>query len=159
MSEAQLRAMIDLVSEAAERRFKECGYVAPVWYAITADGEQLAMTPPTPDKDFNAVLIRAAFEAADVVRYVFIDEAWTLSKPIGDLDLEKVEREGLSKHPDRVEVVLITGEDIDAGQIMGHRAIIRPKGGKPHLGPLVMDNYTRSEGRMVGLLPAHGARN
>ena len=107
-------------------------------------------------------MIGALFDLADVVRYVFIDEAWTLKRMIRPDEEEKIYREGLSKHPERVEVVMIQGEDRDYGQIAAHRNIIRPAKGKPYLGPLQTlgdlpfvphGAAVQSEGRMVGLLP------
>jgi hypothetical protein len=74
---------------------------------------------------------------------------------------------GLSEHPDRVEVVQIQGEEHEYGRIIASRAIIRPRIGRPHLGPLEMvndlpfiprDAVVQSEGRMVGMLPVRGTR-
>jgi hypothetical protein len=90
-----------------------------------------------------------------VVRYVYFAEAWTLhsNKLVDDEELDRMMRKGLRNHPDRVEVVMFTAEDNEAGLISGHRKIIRDNG-RPHLGPLEMlPSGTISEGRMVGVLP------
>jgi hypothetical protein len=65
--------------------------------------------------------------------------------------------EGISEHPNRVEVVLFHCEDADAGVFEAHRPIIRKNRRKPTLGPLkytvTPDDGGGAEGRMVGLLP------
>jgi hypothetical protein len=64
----------------------------------------------------------------------------------------------LADHPDRVEIVILSGEDETAGWCTARRVIIRPQHGKPYLGPLEIDVFEVSEGRMVGLLPQRGTR-
>jgi hypothetical protein len=53
---------------------------------------------------------------------------------------------------------MFSGED-HAGELLGKRRIERPAKGKPYLGPLEVEEYKTSEGRMVGMLPQRGARN
>jgi hypothetical protein len=53
---------------------------------------------------------------------------------------------------------MFQAEDNEAGLITGHREIVRPKNGKPYLGPLqMMPSGMQSEGRLVGLLPRKGS--
>jgi hypothetical protein len=166
MSEKQLRDLITFASEFCDRQFAAKGVIYPRWHAVTSSGEQFYETSPLLDKDLAVAMIRALFDLRDVVRYVFIDEAWTLSRMVQPGEEAKVQREGLSKHPDRVEVVMISGEDRECGQLMLHRNIIRPAKGKPYLGPLLSldelpfmpqgGHVDQSEGRMVGLLPKRG---
>jgi hypothetical protein len=158
MSEQQLLDLVEMISNAADSEFAARGAVPATWVAVTAAGEKMVQRPPTDDKDFNAALMRALFEAADVVRYVYVDEAWTLTSTSKEA-IARASREGLADHPDRREVLMITGEDRDAGQVMTHRDILRPKRGKAHLGPLVRDDFPQSEGRMVGLLRPAGRAN
>jgi hypothetical protein len=168
MSERELRRMFDQASAFCERRFAQTGEIAPMWQAITSDGDVLIEPHPTfLSKDNAAALIRALFDLRDVVRYVYVGEAWTLNRMIKPEEQEKIFREGISEHPDRVEVVQIQGEDRECGQLIGARDIIRPEGRKPYLGPMVMVNdlphiprgaTIQSEGRMVGMLPVRGMR-
>jgi hypothetical protein len=167
MSEKQLRELIAFTSGQCDKIFARTGVIYPMWHAITSAGESFIETPRFDDKDVAVAMIRALFDLKDVVRYVFIDEAWTLHRMIQPDEEEKIWREGLSKHPDRVEVVMIQGEDRDYGQIVAQRAIIRPAKGRAYLGPLqTLDDlpfmpagaHVQSEGRMVGLLPVRGTR-
>jgi hypothetical protein len=158
MSEQQLLDLIELVSKAAAREFAARGAIPATWIAITAAGERVVQPPLSQDKDKNVALLRTFFEIADVVRYVYTDEAWTLTTT-DRAEIARVHHTGLADHPDRKEVLMITGEDRDAGQVMTHRDIIRPKRGKAYLGPLVRDAFPQSEGRMVGLLRPAGRAN
>jgi hypothetical protein len=168
MSEKDLREMIELASKASELSFKQTGMVAPTWYAIAAGGDLFELPPPHPNKDLALVMVRAFFEIRDVVRYVFVDEAWTILRRVDDSELASIVDQGVAAHPDRVEVVAIMGEDRDAGLLAAHRRIMRPSGKRPYLAPLEMvvdlphvpEGATfQSSGRMVGLLPARGTRH
>ncbi len=169
MSEKELRRMFDRASQFCEAHFATRGEIAPMWHAVTSEGETIIEPHPILlGKDIAMVLIRAFFDAKDVVRYVYIGEAWTLRELIESEEVEAIMRDGIESHPDRVEVVQLQGEDDECGQIMGQRRIIRPESGRPYLGPLEMiadlpsipdgARLSQSEGRMVGVLPARGAR-
>jgi hypothetical protein len=159
MSEQQLRALIDNASMFAEQVIAARGEVAPIWHMITSDGEEMIeLTPPVHDKDTAIGLIRALMAMANVVRYIHLCEAWMLddrkNRRYSDAEIRKIAEEGLSEHPDRMEVVIFQAEDHEAGMISGHRRIIRNKGDHPRLGPLeLLPRGTESEGRFVGLLP------
>jgi hypothetical protein len=168
VSEQELRDMIALASKGCELSFNETGIVAPTWYAIASAGELVELTPPHPNKNLAIVMVRAFFELHGVVRYVFVDEAWSLQSKSDSNDLAVIKKHGVAGHPDRVEVVLITGEDRDAGLLAAHRRIIRPPGRRPYLAPLEMladpQNTPRgatfkTDGRMTGLLPVRGTRH
>ncbi|RXG91607.1 hypothetical protein [Bradyrhizobium zhanjiangense] len=168
MSERQLRKMIDLASDFCDRTFDVKGEIAPSWHAITATGDRIIEPHPMFfGKDLAAALIRALFDLRDVVRYVYVGEAWTLNRIIRPEEQEEIFRKGISEHPDRVEVVQIQGEDSQYGQIIAARNIIRPEGRKPYLGPLQFVNdlpfipqgaAVQSSGRLVGMLPVRGTR-
>jgi hypothetical protein len=168
MSEQDLRGMIDYASKFCERQFAKKGVISPMWHAVMSSGEWMYLPGPRVSKDLAVALIRATFETNDVVRYVFIDEAWTLvKKDIGKDELAQIDAHGLRDHPGRVEVVMISAEDCDTGMFMAQRRIIRPARGRPYLDKLEMmiDPTTRdddgafsSEGRMTGLLPKRGTR-
>ncbi|WP_338822091.1 hypothetical protein WDM22_38390 [Bradyrhizobium septentrionale] len=139
-----------------------------MWHAVTSEGETIIeQHPGYLGKDVAMVLIRAFFDAKDVVRCVYIGEAWTLKEMIKPEEADAIIRDGLENHPDRVEVVQLQGEDHECGQIMGQRKIIRPESGRPYLGPLQMiidlpfmpaGAHVQSDGRMVGILPVRGMR-
>jgi hypothetical protein len=162
MSEKDLREMIAIASDACDVAFRKTGMVTPLWFAISASGEQFDVEPPSfLDKDTCVALVRAFFCVKDVVRYIFVDEAWTIERTINDkAELDLIYRHGVASHPDRVEVVVIQGEDRDCGQLVAHRRIMRPANRQPYLAPLKMMIDLRaggqSEGRMVGMLPPRG---
>ena len=167
MSEKELRKMIDHASAFCERHFAAKGEIAPMWHFINAKGEQFIEPHPPFDKDTSMALIRALFDLNDVVRYIYMGEAWTLDRMIKTDEMDEIRRTGLASHPDRCEIVQLQGEDSECGQLMGQRKIIRPKAGRPYLAPLQMTTdlpfiptgaHVESSGRMVGVLPVQGTR-
>jgi hypothetical protein len=154
-----LRELIEVASGAAEKTFRATGSFPPTWHMITADGESLFSGPISRDKDVQVAMIKTLMIIRNVVRYVFIDEAWILErKEIDRAEIDRAYQAGLKNHPDRKEILMFSAEDQSAGMVTAHRDIIRAPGRKARLGPLVIDNFTESEGRMVGLLPALGTR-
>lgn len=153
-----LRRMIERASDFVDKRFRQTGQIARTYHAITADGDQLVTPALDDDKDADAILIRALFAMRKVVRYIVIDEAWILDRKHGPIpppaEMEWIARHGLRNHPDRREVVMISGEDIHGARLIGERFILRPEHGRATLSPLRIIDMTegRSEGRMVGLL-------
>lgn len=160
MSEMDLRQMIESASGWAEKQFARKGEVLPMWHAMKSNGEHIIIPAPPTDKDTSATIMRALFELHDVVRCLFIDEAWVFDGVgKGHEENERVmkwikEHDGISGFPGRVEVVTFAGEDEAAGSMQAHRRIIRGQG-KPRLAPLAYLDMTgvRSEGRLVGMLP------
>jgi hypothetical protein len=155
-----LHKLIEHASQATEKIFNMKGEVLPMWHCINVAGEEFVMPPPSPDKDVAVVLIRVFFELHHIVRYVYIDEAWTVALGNPDtskLELDDVMKHGVRNHPDRQEVVLFSAED-DTGMLTASRTIIRPKHGRPKLGPLqfMPTEANQLEGRMVGLLTQRG---
>jgi hypothetical protein len=153
-----LRSLIEFASAQAEKLFRRQGSLLPMYHAIKTSGETVILPMPDPDKDVGVAMIKAWFLLNDIDRYVFMDEAWILdTRPSGgtpEIDMEKIAREGLRKHPDRRECVHFSAEN-RRGEIMtGIRFILRPEHGKATLSPLRVEDMTggTSEGRMVGLL-------
>jgi hypothetical protein len=159
MTTDNLLNLIEVASTAAERIFKHRGELLPMYHCIDADGrEHLVPMPPGHNKDQAVAIMRAYFELHHIVRYVFMDEAWTLVLAPGEVNVETVMRNGITAdYHDRIEVIIFSGED-EIGLITAQRKIRRPAKGKPTLGPLeIMSNRSdRYEGRMVGLLPRKG---
>lgn len=168
MSEKDLRAMLDFASGFCERMFAKKGEVAPMWHAVKRNGEQFVEPHPQQlGKDLASAMIRAQFNLLDVVRYIYIGEAWTVDKQVSEQALQEevlaYARQGrLHEHPDRIEIVQLQGEDYECGQIMGQRVIKRPSNGKPYLAALEIlvqpGDGVQSQGRMVGMLPVRGTK-
>jgi len=161
--------MLAYASDFCERRFERDGAIEPMWHAVTASGESF-IERATPDFDGPEALatIHALFDLRDVIRYVFMYEAWTLARPLPAGEMDLASRHGLAAHPERVEVVVLQGESRECGQIVAHRRIIRPTGRKPYLGEfetmekvmhLPRGAAIQFQGRMVGLLPVRGTRH
>lgn len=162
MSERMLREMITSASQTCEETFAEEHEIKPMFHAFTADGNYIVLSPPFEDKDLDMAMIREMFKIQDVVRYVFMVEAWTLSRTLSIDEAEETGKRSICDHPERVEIVMIQAEDHEAGEIGAIRPIIRPVNTDPYLGPLeiVMEPGKGEirKGRMVGLLPVRGTK-
>jgi hypothetical protein len=158
MSKQQLLQLFNFVSGFADKTFARTGTVAPMWHAVSEDGEHFVTASPLADKDQSIALIRSLFELRNVVRYIFIAEAWITKHPLDEKAVEQVLEVGVANYQDRVEIVMIMGEDYECEQITGQRRIIRPLKGKPRLGPLKITTPTQLAGRMTSLLPARGTK-
>jgi hypothetical protein len=157
---AKLHALIEFASEQISKLFKNTGKVLPMYHAVTADGQTLILNAPHKDKDISVGMIKIAFAKLNVERYVFMDEAWILdtqNRVPGPDEWKRIERDGLSEHPDRREILMLTAEDRHGNIITAHRYILRPEHGKAKLSPLEIRDMTEghSVGRMVGLLRPH----
>lgn len=169
MSDQQLRHMLACASTFCELRFANAGAIDPIWHAVTSSGESF-IEPARADFDTaeSLALVHMLFELRDVVRYMFVHQAWTLARTVPAAEMDRISRHGLAEHPDRVEVVMLQGEDHDCGQIVAQRRIIRPARRQPYLGPLeTMEDVMHLppgaaiafQGRLVGLLPVRGTRH
>lgn len=154
--------LLATVSRLVEKAFRRDAFIVPVWFALTRDGRRLIVPPPVPytdvaAKDLAAVMVRAFFEIEHVVSYVYAAESWIVDKPECLSDTDKIQSEGIARHPARREVVVFMSEAESSGLSMSVRDIIRPKKGKPRLGPLVVqDGWDRADGRFSSLLPTRG---
>src|SRR4051812_11692741 len=112
-----LRDLIEHASRFCDSAMRIHGNVAPIWHMITADGEEIVeLSPPIDDKDVSVMMIRILFELRNVVRYVYFAEAWMLAVTGKPSDEERARwSEGLSNHPDRIEVVTFQAEDENCG--------------------------------------------
>ena len=156
---SDLQWLLEHASEFAATTFAKRGRVEPMWIAIS-DIARFVMTADSDDKDANVAAIKKFFAKERVKLYVFMDEAWMVDRtksgpPISSTEFSDMDRKGLKDHPDRREIVALSGED---GQriALGMRYILRPEHGKPSLTPLTFEFGESGElgGRMVGLLPA-----
>jgi hypothetical protein len=142
--------LIKCASDFAEQRIAEHGQINPFWHVVTAHDEQMIVPPMSDDKDEATALMRVLLEVVDAKLCMFVTEAWQIEvateEAIPSTDYQR------SQHPSRKEVVMFQVEDSN-GEITGHRDIIRDNKGKPRLGPLQIERYQMSRGRMVGMLP------
>lgn len=159
-----LRGFIDHASHSIDHIWRINPIVRPMWHAITRDGDELIFPPPADDKDNAVVMVRALFELRDVVRYVFIDEAWIVAAFGKDATPEQLQRvrdaaiTGATASPHREEIVMFAAEDEAEGTLMARRGIIRPSHGRATLGPLQYDPRGGAlVGRFLGLIPRKSA--
>jgi hypothetical protein len=145
-----------------EKQFHDVGRIEPLWIATDQKGNQVVVPPPVPfvneaAKDYAVMVVRALFAFTGVTRYCFITESWLLTNDAG-IDLDATQRDGISEHPDRKEVVIFTAESEVSGLVLAWRPIIRPSRGKAKLGPLVIEQRDGMtvEGRMSSMLPRRG---
>jgi hypothetical protein len=130
-------------SNVADQMFSEGGEVRMFWLADGPDGPSVITSDGVDDtnKDALARQVRAIFRERNVMRYVYVAEAWSANgincRP--------------SEHPLRREVVFIQGED-GSKQLVAIRDIVRPEGGKPYLAELKIERAGAMEGRLAGLL-------
>jgi hypothetical protein len=151
-SPGTLRDLIEWAANQIDKRFKHVGRVLPMWHAETAS-ETLVIAATFQHKDATTAALTELFRDERVLRYLFIDEAWVVKQDTGidPADLKRMRKVGISEHPDRQEIVMISGEDAN-GTMTATREIIRPAKGKARLGPLSIDTYTSMESRFGGML-------
>ena len=148
-----LRGLIEFAAGQMERRFKNVGRINPMWHAETAS-ETLIIAATFADKNATTAALTELFREQNVVRYLFIDEAWIVQRDVtgfSPAEIERMRETGVSNHPDRQEVVMISGEDRN-GMQTATCEIIRPAKGKARLGPLAIDTFTSMESRFAGML-------
>ena len=152
-----LRGFVEHASNTLEKVFVKTGIINPMFHVIQRNGKEFALPGNlSDDKDMMCAIARKAFEMCDVVRYLYVDEAWIVEAigPEAERIVRETVRMGARNHPLRKEVIMLSAEDEDEGQLLARRLIIRPATGPAYLGPLEIDTETvQSEGRFVGLLP------
>ena len=155
-----LKTLIEFASTQAEKLFrKQGGVIYPLYHCIKPNGESAILSPPgVGDKNLDVAMVKAWMQINDISTVCFMDEAYILDtrKNSGgpEIDMERVNREGIRNHPDRREVVMFSAENRDGEMLTARRFILRPEIGRPTLAPLVIDDMAelKSSGRMVGLL-------
>jgi hypothetical protein len=151
-----LKDFIEKASENASQIFNRTGQILPMVHAVTRNGDHVIMQMPPGDKDTSIATVRAWFVLNDVVRYVFIDEAWILeTADESTIKALQTAKRSVSQHPQRKEILLLSGEDEKEGHLQIRRYIIRGKG-KPQLGPVEISQLPYMAGRLAGLLPQRG---
>jgi hypothetical protein len=145
---------VKIAADLSRRIFDQVKSLQPMIHAITKDDEHLIAAVPQvggddDEKDAAAVGLHAFLKEKNVVQYVLLTEAWVLTLPAGtniggDLPRPK-------DHPDRVEVITLSGETKDRA-IHGMITITRDANGNPTLGELETWDGGMSTGRLTGLL-------
>jgi len=158
MMTPELRKMMEFAGEQSAKLFQRDGQLQRIYHMVRRNGDTVVMPAPPGDKDTSTALVRAFMELSEVVRYIVMDEAWTLDtseRLVSSTELKRIKLEGVSQHPDRREAIMIVGED-ETGFYTARRYILRPEHGKPKLTPFQFDESHPGgqwEGRMIGLLP------
>lgn len=146
-----LQEVVDGLSQLAEKVFNEDGAVHMIWILET-EPHMLGIAGPYPeDKNELVEGLKYAIEQTNAQAIFMMCEAWTVQVGQHELDLPGPPP---SERPDRIEVVVIQGENAE-GTIMARRPIIRPKDGKPSLGPVeilktAQDIGITAQGRFQG---------
>lgn len=152
-----LREWIENISHLIEHIFNMQEGLVGMYHMVDKDGRELmVMAPMGESKDAAIAAMRQFMRENNIVRYAYMDEAWTVRVAEAEgksLKQWLMEGHSASDHPQRVEIVVITAEDAKEGELTAHRDILRSAGRKPRLGPLVMIPSVHSVGRMVGMLP------
>ena len=152
-----LEDLMRMLSRACDDFMAKFERVAPMYHIVCRSGFHLILDSMPDDKDETVAKVRFLLKAADAVAYAFCDEAWIAEygpDEVKDMVPDVLPRD----RPNREEIVLIQAESEREGERTGSRKIIRDKDGKPTLGPLDIQRYDQSVGRMVGLLPQRGPR-
>jgi hypothetical protein len=145
--------------EFCRKIFDECGEVQPMWVGQSNDNELYpisAVFGSPEEKEEIGETLRAIFKRFDVIRYVSMLDSWMV---ISEKD-KYVPGTRPSEHPDRIEVILITGEDGE-NEIFGYFRIIRgEEGEKPRLSEFKRNNGSgfMSLGTFSALLPRQNNR-
>jgi len=144
----ELRELLDGASDMAADVFYEVGEIEPTWIAENVDGLVMVLRTPFTDADISKDIVvrsmRKLFKERNVVRYVFVSEAWIVEFK------DHMDAGRPSQHPDRREIIMLRGEDINGDVIGATRYILRPEVGKPKLTELKIDEGEFS-GRFTGM--------
>jgi hypothetical protein len=147
--------MIENASTRIERAFRDNGYFAPLFHVVTRDGREALL--PWPDdltKDELAEGLRAFIVEFDVVACLTLVEAWIAKGLNPDEQRHIASGGGIRDMPGRFEAVVLMAENENGEVALGHREIVRPEAGAPHLKPLVMvDVGVGTVGRLANLFP------
>jgi hypothetical protein len=143
-----LREFLDYHIASARLVFAAQGCIDPMFFGTDAQGACIILCPAFDNdeqKEAAAAEARAIFKAKNIIRYVFCSEAWALTVPT---TTDAIPRP--SKHPDRIEVVIVEAED-KSGKNLSVHMLIQRKGDTVTLGEPKYFGDT-SSGRFIGLL-------
>jgi len=153
-----LEKLMHMLSRACDDFMANFARVTPMYHIICRQGFHLIVDAPPGDKDEIVAKVRVLLKVCDAVAYAFCDEAWFAQYRPDEVTPGMAPDVLPHDRPNREEIVLIQAESEREGERTGSRKIIRDKDGKPTLGPLDIQRFDQSIGRMVGLLPQRGPR-
>jgi hypothetical protein len=144
--------------EVVKEPFKSMGELPPTWFLQRPDGEVGMFVTPWDDfreKEATSQKMKLLMKENDIIRYALITEAWMVERKNPDgTKLAKDWKGPLpSQSPDREEIVMIVGGDLEGHCVEGMASVTRDKEGKPILGKFELKyNKFSMEGRFVNLL-------
>lgn len=126
---SKLDDLYEFVSHGATKSFEEDGYLVPVWILENNDARIVVMTPIESDdeKEIALAAVKEIMKKHGVIRYVVALESWFVSRP--NLNDERKP----SECDDRMEAVIITGEERDTDNKLFVMRKIDRSGEKPIL--------------------------
>lgn len=151
----ELHDFLTKEADAARNLFTKLGRVDAYVHSVNKADEHAVTMFALETKDQVAIAIRGVLKKTGAVRYVFVDEAWTVmarSEQQGRALQEYARSKSLEDHPDRVEIIMLAAEDAYGNRLMGRIVILRPEHGPAQLQPVIIDDYPQSSGRFTGLI-------
>lgn len=142
-------------ADFAASTFNDAGQLEPMWICETKTGDMIIVGGEMPphignDRDRLAAILKAAFRAHGVVRYVFMTEAWSYEGK--EMPASIAAGASIESHPDRNEVISLVAEE-PGKHLMGVMHILRPEHGRAKLTDFkLFDHGGKVEGRFTGLL-------
>lgn len=152
MADTALMSLLQHAEEFVHDQFGAEGHFTPMWFAETKSGDRLGILTPFESgtsKDVISQVIKQMFRDKQVVRFIFATEAWSLD-PM-PTRMEDIPTGSIANHPDKVEVLMLNGEDVNGETITALFKIKRDKE-KPYLDDYKVHRMTGGEGRFTGML-------
>lgn len=145
-----LEELLTKTVEFAKQIFDGDDQIIPTWFGETRGGEMVCISTPFDSemsKNLSVMAVKKLFKEREVVRYIFMSEAWVASRPTAEAARGVVP----SEDPDRKEIVMFNGEG-DGQRVHAFMPIIRPEDGEATLGEITGRDFTNLQGRMTGIL-------
>jgi len=158
MTTLTLKEHLDHAEHFCRSYFNTCGELAPMIDAIDDTGTHHVMLVPQlgghdHEKDAIAKALASFFKEKQIIQYVMMMEAWALVIKDKKIDPNNAPRP--SMHPNRQEIVALTGENWK-GENIGRHINIDRRSGKPKLTNIAdfgnNDGETKISGRFCHLL-------
>lgn len=148
------------LEEIAEQAFKTARSIIedstdgteahPVWFILDANNELTIMMTPFDGegvKEMVFKMMRGRLKEMDAVAYVFLSEVWTVKRNKGAVDLDTPP----SEQPDRIEALMLQGNDLRNNQLMWI-AEIKRDGDKRKISEPEKITAMQMQGRAANLL-------
>lgn len=152
------KTLEDLLKHGAEFAadcFKKAGGLEPMWICQTMAGELIIVGGEMPDhmgsgRDKLALVLKKVFHEHNVVRYVFMTEAWSYEGT--EMPASIKAGASIESHPDRRELISLAGEDKSGKHLIGAMYILRPEQGPAKLSEFKIFASGHVGGRFARLL-------